>query len=386
MKEFEDTVPFFQPDIGKDEIAEVAHSLEKGWITTGEKTKQFEKDFAAYLGGGMECIAVNSATAGLHLTLEAMGIGSGDEVIVPDYTFTASAEVVRYLGADPVFVDIDDATLNITAELIEKKITPRTKAIMVVHFAGLAANMSNIIALAKRKNLHLIEDAAHALPTTHNKEMVGALESDAAVFSFYATKTITTGEGGMIATKDPAIAARCKVMRLHGIDRDSFDRYTADKVSWQYDVVAPGYKYNMGDIAASIGIHQLKKADQFQRRRAEISRLYTKGLAGLPLILPQDAPNGDQHSWHLYVIRLSENAPIDRDQLIEELSRKGIKCSVHFIPMHRLSYWRDKYELRGQDFRVSENVFNNCISLPLFTKMSDKQVERVIESLKYLLT
>ena len=254
-------LPFALPDIGEDEISEVLDSLRSGWLTTGPKTKRFEGEFATFIGSGCKAIAVNSATAGLHLALEAVGIGPGDEVITTPYTFTATAEVVRYLGADPVLVDIDQQTMNINPELIESVITPRTKAIIPVHFAGLACDMEAMLTIARRHGLKVIEDAAHALPSTCNSRLIGSLESDATVFSFYATKTITTGEGGMIVTRNPEIAKRCQIMRLHGISRDAFDRYTSTKPSWYYEVVAPGYKYNMTDIAASLGIHQLKKAE-----------------------------------------------------------------------------------------------------------------------------
>lgn len=373
------------PDIGDEEIAEVVNSLKHGWITTGQKSKRFENDFSNFVGGKVESIAVNSATAGLHLVLEALGVGPGDEVIVPDFTFTASAEVIRYLGADPVFVDVKNTDLNIDPELVKEKISPRTKVIMVVHFAGLSVDMDAILSLAHNNNLKVVEDAAHALPSTYNGEMIGTLNSDAAVFSFYATKTITTGEGGMIVTSNPDIAARCRVMRLHGIDRDSFDRYTDNKVSWNYDVIAPGYKYNMTDIAASMGIHQLKKADRFQQRRQEIAGLYNELLAELPLILPMSAPNGDLHSWHLYTVRLAKNAPIIRDELLEALNARGIKCSVHFIPLHRLQYWRETYNLKKEDFPNSEEAFSACLSLPLFTKMTDDQVGRVAKAMTEVL-
>lgn len=381
-----DPIPFFSPDIGEEEIAEVVDSLKHGWITTGQKSRRFEENFSVYLGGGMECVAVNSATAGLHLALEALGVGPGDEVIVPDFTFTASAEVIRYLGADPVFVDIDKQTLNVMPDAIEEKISERTKVIMVVHFAGLSVDMTGVLSLARKHGLKVIEDAAHALPATHNGTRIGALTSDAAVFSFYATKTITTGEGGMIATRDPDIAARCRVMRLHGIDRDSFARYTDNKVSWQYDVVAPGYKYNMTDIAASLGLQQLKKTDRFQHRRQEIAHRYNELLADLPLILPAMPVNGDMHSWHLYAIRVKKDAPLDRDDLLQALNARNIKCSVHFIPLHRLTYWRETYHLKKQDFPNAEKAFSGCLSLPHFTKMSDDQVERVAAALKDLLS
>ena len=241
-------LPFALPEIGEEEIAEVVSSLRSGWVTTGPKAKQFEQDFSEWLGGGVESISVNSATAGLHLALEALGIGPGDEVITTTHTFTATAEVIRYLGADPVFVDVRPDTLCIDPDLIEGAITNKTKAIIPVHFAGLSADMPAILGIAKRHGLKVVEDAAHALPTTCGGRLVGSLESDVAVFSFYANKTITTGEGGMLVTRDPEIAKRAKVMRLHGINRDAFDRFTAKVPSWYYEVVAPGFKYNLTDI------------------------------------------------------------------------------------------------------------------------------------------
>jgi dTDP-4-amino-4,6-dideoxygalactose transaminase len=232
-------LPFALPDIGEEEIAEVVHTLRSGWITTGPKTKQFEEDFVRYLGGGVHAVAMNSATAGLHLALEAIGIKEGDEVITTTHTFTASAEIVRYFGADPVFVDIDADTYCIDASVIEEAITSKTRAIIPVHYGGLACDMSRIQNIAKRHNLAIVEDAAHAFPTLYGGKIIGTLDSDCAIFSFYATKTIATGEGGMLVTRDPRIAARARVMRLHGIDRDAFDRYTSDRPAWYYQVVAP---------------------------------------------------------------------------------------------------------------------------------------------------
>ncbi|MDX2479219.1 MAG: DegT/DnrJ/EryC1/StrS family aminotransferase, partial [Desulfuromusa sp.] len=285
-------LPFALPDIGEEEIAEVVDSLRSGWLTTGPKTKRFETDFSAFIGGGIEAIAVNSATAGLHLALEAIGVGPGDEVITTPYTFTSTAEVVRYLGADPVFVDIDPDTRNIDSKLIEKAITARTKAIIPVHFAGLACNMAEILTIARRHDLKVVEDAAHALPTTWDGQLVGSFKSDATVYSFYATKTIATGEGGMVVTANPEIAKRCRVMRLHGISRDAFDRYTSNKPAWQYEVVAPGFKYNMTDMAASLGIHQLKKAWEFQKKRQQMAEKYDTALRDMPLELPPHSPTG----------------------------------------------------------------------------------------------
>lgn len=379
-------LPFALPDIGEEEIAEVVHSLRSGWITTGPKTKQFEQDFSGLFDAGAESIAVNSATAGLHIALEAIGIGSGDEVITTPYTFTATAEVIRYLGAHPVFVDIDPATFNIDVSKIEAAITKKTKAIMPVHFAGLACDMAEILRIARKHDLKVIEDAAHALPTRYQGKLIGDLESDAAVFSFYATKTITTGEGGMVVTRNPDIAARCRMMRLHGISRDAFDRYTSTKPAWHYEVVAPGFKYNMTDLAASMGIHQLKKAWAFQQRRQAMAARYDQALADLPIQLPPHENLGDLHAWHLYVIRLPAGVGIERDRFIEAMSQRGIGCSVHFIPLHLHPYWRDTYALKPEDFPNALQVYQSAVSLPLYTKMSDDDQTRVIAAIREVLS
>lgn len=373
-------LPFALPDTGEEEIAEVIDSIRSGWLTTGPKTKRFEQDFAAFIGNNVEAVAVNSATAGLHLALEAVGIGPGDEVVTTTHTFTATAEVIRYLGADPVFVDVDSDTFNINIALIEQAITHRTKAIMPVHFAGLACDMEAIQAIARKHGLKVVEDAAHALPTRYNGDLIGSLKSDAAVFSFYATKTITTGEGGMVVTANAEIAARCRTMRLHGINRDAFDRYTSTKPSWYYEVVAPGFKYNMTDIAASLGIHQLKKASQFQRTRAEMAAIYDEALRDLPVLLPPHAPAGDTHAWHLYVLRLTPDAPVKRDRFIELMAEKGIGTSVHFIPLHLHPYWRDRYNLTPEQLPHSQQLFEQSVSLPLYTKMTADDQKRVISA------
>ena len=378
-------LPFCLPDIGEEEIAEVADALRSGWLTTGPKTKRFEEDFARYMGSDVEALAVNSATAGLHLALEAAGIGSADEVITTSYTFTATAEVIRYLGANPVFVDVRADTLNIDPSAIEAAITPRTKAIIPVHFAGLGCEMEPIVRMAKRYRLKVIEDAAHALPTTSGGRLIGTLDSDAAVFSFYVTKTLATGEGGMIVTRDPELARRCRVMRLHGIDRDAFDRYTSEMPSWFYSVVAPGFKYNMTDIAAAIGIHQLRKLDRFLRRREELARRYDDGLQDLCLQLPAHAPPGEMHAWHLYVVRLNHDAPVSRDDFINEMAAAGIGTSVHFIPLHLHPYWRDTYGLRPEQFPNSTRAFNQIVSLPLYTRMTDADQDRVIQAARLIL-
>ena len=376
-------LPFALPEIGDEEIAEVVDTLKSGWVTTGPKARRFEQDFAAFLGDPtrgetLHCVAVNSATAGLHLALEALGIGPGDEVITTTHTFTATAEVVRYLGADVKLVDIDPATLNIDPAAVAAAITPRTRAIMPVHYAGLAADMPSLLGIARRHGLKVVEDAAHALPTTSGGALVGTLDSDATVFSFYANKTITTGEGGMLVTRDAALAARARTMRLHGMNRDAFDRFTAKVPSWYYEVVAPGFKYNLTDIAAALGIQQLKKAHAFQQRREAIAVMYDAAFAGLPVLRPPRPAAGDRHAWHLYVLRLADDAGIARDRFIERLFDAGIGCSVHYIPLHLHPYWRDRYALQPAMFPHSQRAYERMVSLPIYTRMSGADVERVV--------
>lgn len=378
-------LPYALPDIGDEEIAEVVDALRSGWVTTGPKTKQFEQDFVTYLGGGVEAIAVNSATAGLHLALEALGIGSGDEVITTTLTFTATAEVIRYMGADPIFVDIDPVTLNIDPFKVAAAITPKTRAIMPVHYGGLACDMTALTAMARQHNLKIIEDAAHALPTTYQGRLIGQLDTDVTVFSFYANKTMTTGEGGMVVTRNPYIANRIKTMRLHGINRDAFDRFTSKTPSWYYEVVAPGFKYNLTDIASAMGIQQLKKLARFQHRRETMAARYHVELADLPLQLPAKAPNGDQHAWHLYVVRLLDSSRIDRDTLINRLADLGVGTSVHYIPLHLQPYWRDHYRLTPEQFPLADFAYQRMLSLPLYTRMSDDDQTRVIAALHELL-
>jgi dTDP-4-amino-4,6-dideoxygalactose transaminase len=378
-------LPFALPDIDDAEIDAVVACLRSGWVTTGPTTRQFEQDFNAYLGGGLEVISVNSATAGLHLALESLGIGPGDEVIVPTLTFTATAEVVRYLGATPVFVDVLPDTLNMSPAAVEAAITPRTRAIMPVHYAGLACDMGALLGLARRHGLRVVEDAAHAFPTRHDGRLVGTLDSDVTVFSFYANKTMTTGEGGMVVTRDPELARRVRLMRIHGISQDAFNRYVSRTPAWYYEVVAAGFKYNLTDIASAIGIQQLRKIDRFAQRREYLARRYHEGLAGLPLRLPALPEQGCTHAWHLYVVRLEPEARLGRDGLIQALSQRGIGTSVHFIPLHRQPYWRDAYDLSPARFPVAEDSFERMVTLPLYTKMSDADQDRVIQAVRELL-
>ena len=380
-------LPFALPEIGDDEIAEVVDTLRSGWLTTGPKTKRFEDDFAAFLGDPLlHCLAVNSATAGLHLALEALGIGPGDEVITTTHTFTATAEVVRYLGADVKLVDIDPATRCIDPNQVDDAIGAKTKAIIPVHFGGLAADMPAILGIAERHGLKVVEDAAHALPATSGGRLVGTLASDATVFSFYANKTITTGEGGMVVTRDPKTAQRMKTMRLHGMNRDAFDRFTAKRPSWYYEIVAPGFKYNLTDIAAAIGIHQLRRAQAFQQQRAALAARYAEALQGLPLQLPPAAPAGEVHAWHLYPVRLADDAPIGRDAFIERLYAAGVGCSVHYIPLHLQPYWRDRYSLDARQFPHSQHAYEKLVSLPIYTRMTAGDVDRVAAAARQAMT
>jgi len=378
-------LPFALPEIGEEEINEIVDSLRSGWITTGPKTKRFEADFAALIGPEVEAMAVNSATAGLHLALEACGIGPGDEVILPTYTFTATAEVIRYMGATPVMVDVLPETFNIDPQAVQAAITPKTKMIMPVHFAGLAVDMEPIFDLADQHGLKVVEDAAHALPCTYNGEMIGNLRSDAAVFSFYANKTMTTGEGGMVVTKNPEIAKRCRVMRLHGISKDAFDRYSSTKPAWYYEVVAPGFKYNMPDLAAALGIHQLQKLPAFQKKREQMAQVYDQELSGLPLTLPQGPNPGDMHSRHLYPVLLDPEAKYGRDDFIAKMSEHNIGCSVHFIPLHLHPYWQQSGQLSAEQFPVAQQLFSQEVSIPLFTKMTPDDQTRVIEIMHQIL-
>jgi dTDP-4-amino-4,6-dideoxygalactose transaminase len=378
-------LPFALPDIDEAEIDAVVACLRSGWVTTGPATRQFEQDFNAYLGGGLHTIAVNSATAGLHLALESLGIGPGDEVIVPTLTFTATAEVVRYLGASPVFVDVEPVAMTMAVDAVAAALTPRTRAIIPVHYAGLACDMDALLALARRHGARVVEDAAHAFPTRYRGRLVGTLDSDVTVFSFYANKTMTTGEGGMVVTRDGALADRVRTMRLHGISRDAFDRYVSRTPAWYYEVVAAGFKYNLTDIASSIGIQQLRKIDRFAGRRAHLAARYRAGLAGLPLRLPAAPRDTSTHAWHLYVVRLAPDAPLARDALIDALAQRGIGTSVHFIPLHRQPYWRDTCNLAAARFPVAEACYRSMLTLPLYTRMSDADQDRVIGNVRALL-
>lgn len=370
---------FALPDIDETEVAEVSTTIRSGWITTGQKTRQFESEFAAYIGA-KHAVAVNSCTAALHLALEAIGISADDEVITTPYTFAATAEVVRYFNARPVFVDVEPQFLTIDPARIEAAITDRTRAIIPVHMAGAPADMDAVLDIARRHNLQVIDDAAHSLPTRYKSRTIGTI-SDITCFSFYATKTLTTAEGGMICTENDEWATRCRIMALHGISRDAWNRYTAEG-SWFYEVVAPGYKYNLTDVAAAMGVAQLRKVDRMAARRTEIARRFSDAFASIEeLETPCDVAADAAHAWHLYMLRLNlERLTVDRGRFIEELRQRKIGVSVHFIPLHVHPYYRDTYGYEPEDYPVAYREYLREISLPIYSKMSSQDVEDVIEA------
>lgn len=371
-------LPFALPDLDETEFAEIKESLESGWVTTGPKVRRFEAEFAAAVGA-KHAVAVNSCTAAMHLALEAIGLRQGDEVITTPYTFAATAEVVRYFDARPVLVDVDARDLNMRADLLEAAITPRTRAILPIHIAGLPAELDAIREVAQRHDLPVIEDAAHAFPAQYKGQVIGSLSSFTC-FSFYATKTITTGEGGMICTDDDRWADRCRIMALHGISKDAWKRYTAEG-SWYYEIVAPGYKYNMTDMAAGMGLAQLRKAERMWLRRRAIAERFNAAFGALPALqTPYDRPDC-QHAWHLYMLRLNlKQLKIDRAQFADELKRRNIGISVHFIPLHLHPYYRDMFGYRPADFPVAHGEYLREISLPIYSKMSDADVQDVIDA------
>jgi dTDP-4-amino-4,6-dideoxygalactose transaminase len=378
----EHRVPFFRPAIGQEELAAVARVMRSGWLTSGPETEAFESEFAAFVGNGVSAVAVNSCTAGLHLALEACGVGPNDEVLVPDLTFTATAEVVRYLGAHPIFIDIDPTTLCIDLSAAVAAITPKTRAIIPVHMAGRAVDLDGLYKLAQRYKLAVIEDAAHALPATYNGELIGGHQSDAVVFSFYANKTLTTGEGGMIVSRDSHLLQRCRAMRLHGIDRSVHDRFTTNSSKWRYDVIAPGFKYNLTDLAAAIGREQLKKTWHLHGQRQEIARFYDDALSELPFDLPPRSAGKDIHAWHIYIVRLRESAALDRDCMLEHLDQHLIGYSVHYRPLHQMSYWKETYRLLDGQFPEATKYFRKCLSLPLFPGMKRSECVRTVRAIE----
>jgi dTDP-4-amino-4,6-dideoxygalactose transaminase len=381
-------IPFARPTIGEDEIDAVSTVLRSGWLTTGSETLAFEEEFSSCIGAPY-ALAVNSATAGLHLALDAVGTAPGDVVIVPSLTFTATAEVARYLGAEIAFADITADGMLIDPEHVERlaaRITAegkRVAAIVAVHLAGEVVPMEELRSIASRYRCALIEDSAHAFPSATPDGYAGTL-GDVGVFSFYANKTITTGEGGMVVTGDPEIAKRVRAMRLHGIDREAWRRYTDPRGSWRYDVIAPGYKYNMTDIAAAIGRVQLRRAEDFLNRRRRIARTYNEAFAPLQrnglATCPEDRPG---HAWHLYILRVT--GPGVRDEVVRRLQDAGIGVSVHYTPLHRMSYWRERYPDQQRELVNTDRRFEEILSLPLYPDLDRSAQERVITTLTAIL-
>ena len=371
-------IPFHKPHITEEEIAGVVEALKSGWLTMGPKTLKFEEEFSGFLGS-KHSISLSSCTAALHLALKVIGLDRGDEVIVPTTTFTSTAEVVCYFGAKPVLVDVERDTHNIDVSCLERAITDRTRAIIPVHFAGQPCDMDEIMAIAGQRQLHVIEDAAHAVPAKYNGRYIGTI-GDMTCFSFYATKTLTTGEGGMITTANDGWAERLRSIRQHGISKDAWKRYSKEG-SWYYEVLEAGYKYNMTDIQASLGLAQLKKQQWMLDERNRIACKYTEAFKGSALIDVPRVKTGRSSAWHLYIVKLDlEALRINRADFIEELKAAGVGASVHFIPLHRHPFYRDTFGYSEKHFPEAEWVYERSVSLPVYPGMTDSDVGRVIDA------
>ena len=370
-------LPFSQPTIGQEEIDEVVDTLRSDWITTGPKTKAFEAQFGAYVGApGGSSLMLSSCTAGLHLALAALGVGPGDEVIVPSLTFAATANVAVHLGATPVLVDVEPDTMCIDPVRVEAAVTPATKVIMPVHYGGHPADLEALDAIADRHGIHLVEDAAHAVPSHYRGTMIGSRPTLAA-FSFYPTKNLTTAEGGAL-TGSPELVERARMLSLHGMSRDAWKRFGRGG-SWEYDVVAAGYKCNMTDIQAALGKHQLEKLAGFHARRQAIARRYTEAFAGVPALEPPTERDDVISSWHIYVLRVRpEHLRIDRNAFIDALKERNIGTSVHYKPLHMMTYYAERFGYRPDDLPVSRDAFERMMSIPLSPRLHDDDVDDVI--------
>lgn len=371
-------IPFHRPSLGPEEFDAVQRVVASHWLTTGPVAQQFEHDFAAYIGC-KHALAVNSATAALHLGLNAIGLQDGEEVLVPTYTFTATAEVVTYCGARPILCDSLPGAFNVDPADVERRITEKTRAIIPVHIAGEPCDLDAIHQIARRSGLHVIEDAAHALPAAFHGQRIGTT-SELTAFSFYATKTITTGEGGMLVTDNDEFAHRVSMMRLHGISGDAWKRYSKEG-SWYYEILEAGYKSNLCDLLAALGSAQLAKCDAFAERRRSIANIYRSAFAEIEeLENPPAGPDGTEHAWHLFILRMcAESLCLSRNQFIEELKKRGVGTSVHFIPLHLHPYYQREYGYKNGDFPNAEDAFSRCVSLPIYPSMTSAEVMRVVD-------
>lgn len=385
-------IPFSKVVCDGNELSYVREVLESGWLTTAHKAHQFEKEFAALVKVS-HAFAVSSCTAALHLALEALGVRPGDKVLVPTMTFTATAEVVRYLGADPIFLDVEYGSCLVNNELLTGALNdyPDAKVFMPVHYGGQGAQMTSsedgegMLDICRKKGIRVVEDAAHAFPARCNGSIVGET-GDVTCFSFYANKTITTGEGGMLTTNDEQIAERVKIMRLHGINRDAWDRYTSNKVSWEYDVLAPGFKYNLPDVAAAIGLAQLERAEFLRTERERCARYYFDRLSIIGCIdLPLLHVSMSEHTWHIFHIILKEDSPVPRNQFIELMKEKGIGTSVHYKPLHRMTYYREQYGLMPENYPNAERIWKGCVSLPIYAALTDDELDYICSAITSIL-
>lgn len=375
---------FGAPAIGEEEIEEVVRTLRSGWLGTGPRVKRLEDDFRKYTGA-KHAVALNSCTAGMHLALLAAGVGPGDEVVVPSLTFAATANVVVHAGATPVFADVDLRTMNLDVSKLESRLTPRTKAILPVHFAGRPCDMERILAIARPRGIRVIEDAAHAIETVAAGRKVGSI-GDATCFSFYVTKNVMTGEGGMVTTDDDAWAEKLRISSLHGLSRDAWKRYSGSGFA-HYEVLMPGFKYNMADLQAALGIHQLARVAENAGKRRRIWRIYDEAFAGLPAERPAPEEAGSVHARHLYTLLLDlDRLRVDRDAVIAALKDEGIGTGVHFIALHLHPYYRDRFDLRPSDFPASAEISRRTISLPLSAKLTPADVDDVVAAVRKVLT
>ncbi len=384
-------IPYAKISLKGNELKYLRQVLKSGWLTTSNKALEFEERFADHTGARFAC-AVNSCTSALHLAVDAVGIKRGDKVMVPSLTFTASAEVIRYMEADPVFIDVEYGTSLVSPSILKSALlkNPETTALILVHYGGQAATMTTsdgegILDICRKKGIHLIEDAAHAFPTRFMDKFIGSF-GDITCFSFYANKTITTGEGGMLVTNDENIYRRAKLMRLHGINHDVWDRFINSHSSWEYDIIAPGYKYNLSDVNAAIGLAQLERAELLRNERQRCATFYYENLNNLKSIdLPICESNLESHSWHLFPVVLHPDAPISRDEFIRKMTENGIGTSVHYKPLHRMKYYREKYNLDPEAFPNTERIWQGTVSLPIYPDLTEFQLKYICKTIKKIL-